>query len=495
MKINWLRAATLAIAASAGLPLAASAQNPNFHISDAVVDPSVAAPVEASLSDASVSDEADYAIPARASHSRASYSSSGYSSASYASGNFASANYASASASGEPCQACAEEAAAEETECEPWRLFCQKDCGVNVYGWLAGGIMGNSQSPASGFNGPTTFPDQWWGQGNQAYAIAEKTIDTEGCGCDWGGRVDFLYGSDYIYTMATGLELRETGAPKWNSNPDYGLALPQAYVELGYNDVSLKVGHFYTPIGYEVVPATGNFFYSHAYTMQYGEPFTHSGGIATWKMSDELTLLGAYVNGWDALDRVDDEGMGIAGFTWNNGDNLTVAYNYGYSVDEFTVDGRLTPRHISSLVVTYTQCDWTYVFQNDVGWQQDGVFNDSTEGDPFQTAEWYGINQYLFYTINDCWKAGARVEWFRDDDGVRVGGIRPGQTIPTSGFAGNFYNLTAGLNWTPHANITVRPEIRYDWYDGLSAPGGVEPFDDGTRTDQFLYGVDLIVLW
>lgn len=470
MKIHWLRAATLAIAASAGLPLAASAQSPAYHISDSsdsVVDPAAA----------SESDE--LFLPA--SHARASY---------------ASANLASASLAGEPCQACAEEAAAEEAPCEPWRLFCQKECGVNVYGWLSGGIMGNSQSPASEFNGPVTFPDQWHGQLNQAYAIAEKTIDTGGCGTDWGGRVDFLYGTDYIYTMATGLELDDDGTPKWNSNPDYGLALPQAYVELGYNDVSLKLGHFYTPIGYEVVPATGNFFYSHAYTMQYGEPFTHSGAIATAKLSDQLTVLGAYVNGWDALDRIDDEGMGIAGFTWTNGDNLTVAYNYGYSIDEPTTYGALTPRHISSLVVTYNRCDWTYVFQNDVGWQQDGFLDpNTTGGDPFQTAEWYGVNQYLFYTINDCWKAGARVEWFRDDDGVRVGGVRPGQTIPTSGFAGNFYNLTAGLNWTPHANITVRPEVRYDWYDGLAAPGGIEPYDDGTRTDQFLYGVDLIVLW
>jgi hypothetical protein len=154
---------------------------------------------------------------------------------------------------GEPCAACAEDAADEA--CEPWRLFCQKECGVNVYGWVSGGIMGNSQSPASKFNGPTTFADQWNGQGNQAYAIAERTIDTGGCGWDVGGRVDVLYGSDYIFTMATGLELTDDGARKWNSNPDYGLALPQAYAELGYNNASLKLGHFYTPIGYEVVPA------------------------------------------------------------------------------------------------------------------------------------------------------------------------------------------------------------------------------------------------
>jgi hypothetical protein len=29
----------------------------------------------------------------------------------------------------------------------------------------------------------------------------------------------------------------------------------------------------------------------------------------------------------------------------------------------------------------------------------------------------------------------------------------------------------------------------------LAAPNGDRPFDDGSRTDQFLYGLDVIVLW
>ncbi|HBB74659.1 MAG TPA: hypothetical protein DC048_09445, partial [Planctomycetaceae bacterium] len=33
-----------------------------------------------------------------------------------------------------------------------------------------------------------------------------------------------------------------------------------------------------------------------------------------------------------------------------------------------------------------------------------------------------------------------------------------------SGFAGNFWALTWGLNWFPWANWMVRPELRYDWY-------------------------------
>ena len=57
----------------------------------------------------------------------------------------------------------------------------------------------------------------------------------------------------------------------------YAWALPQAYAELADCDVSVKLGHFYTPVGYEVVTSPDNFFYSHAFTMYNSEPFTHTG--------------------------------------------------------------------------------------------------------------------------------------------------------------------------------------------------------------------------
>ena len=54
--------------------------------------------------------------------------------------------------------------------------------------------------------------------------------------------------------------------------------MPQLYADFAYNRLTVRLGHFYTIIGYEVVTAPDNFFSSHAYTMQYGEPFTHTGG-------------------------------------------------------------------------------------------------------------------------------------------------------------------------------------------------------------------------
>lgn len=92
-----------------------------------------------------------------------------------------------------------------------------------------------------------------------------------------------------------------------------------------------------------------------------------------------------------------------------------------------------------------------------------------------------------------------RVEWFRDDDGTRVLGLgnldARGWSPPsgTPGFSGDFSELTLGLNWKPKANIFIRPEARWDWYDGSTNGSGELPFDAGSSNNQFTFGTDLIV--
>ena len=91
------------------------------------------------------------------------------------------------------------------------------------------------------------------------------------------------------------------------------------------------------------------------------------------------------------------------------------------------------------------------------------------------------MNQYFFYKMSNCWGFGGRFEWFRDDDGVRV--------VP--GNAGNYFEMASGMNWKPHANVMVRPELRYDWYQGVVGVNG-NPFNNGTATSQFSGGCDVI---
>ena len=98
----------------------------------------------------------------------------------------------------------------------------------------------------------------------------------------------------------------------------------------------------------------------------------------------------------------------------------------------------------------------------------------------------YGIDQYLYYRLNSCMRLGGRFEWFRDDDGVRLGLSRPSN--PNNGaYTGDMYSLSLGVNWTPCCNLMIRPEVRWDSFDGQGLP-----FDDGTSDDQFLVGMDAI---
>jgi hypothetical protein len=387
-------------------------------------------------------------------------------------------------------------------DCPQWYLFNQDNChNVSVRGWLNGGYFTNSRNTNSRYNGPVTFADRRDGQINQVYGIIEKAIDTSDYCWDVGGRLDLLYGTDWIYNYQTGWEASPSGDPLdgWNSNPYYGLVTPQAYVEAGYGDLSIKAGRFYTILGYEVVTAPDNFFATHAYTMQYGEPFTHTGLLGTWDYNDNWTFVGGIVNGWNRFygsnnagiyDRV--AGIGGAVYTPDHG-RYSIALTGITGSEPGSNVYASTTRSMYSLVFNWKVTDrLTYVIQHDNAWQ-DAVTQNTQTGE-LHDAEWYGVNQYLFYTINDCWKAGARAEWFRDDDGFRVHGIRPTSGTdtgnPTGYNAGNYWEVSLGLNWTPHSNLIVRPEVRYDWFDGQG-----NPFGDGQDKSQWVGGFDAIVLW
>jgi hypothetical protein len=148
----------------------------------------------------------------------------------------------------------------------------------------------------------------------------------------------------------------------------------------------------------------------------------------------------------------------------------------------------LQQRLATSLVFKHEFTDnFTYILQHDLGQEKNGV----TVG---QSAQWYGIDQYFLYKLNKNWTANLRAEWFRDNNGVRVGGLPVDDGVriwPLSGFAGNFYEVTAGVNWRRN-NIIFRPEVRWDFYDGPTNAGGQLPFNNGQSSNQFLFAADLI---
>lgn len=371
----------------------------------------------------------------------------------------------------------------------PWTMpqpkILQKNR-IMIGGWLHQGITVNGDSPASGFNGPVATNDlDGEYQMNQFWIWMHRQADTSDGGFDIGGHVDMMYGTDWRFGINNGLETKINGF----HGQTYGTVIPQAYVELAYNKLSVKLGHFAAqPFDFEAIPAPMNPFYSHSYGYGYGIPQLVTGVTGDYRLTDRLTLTAGVHQGWFQFKDNNDSLDILAGFKWTSEDQGT-SLSYGISSGK---QGSPLPdenRFISSLVIQHQLTEnLKYVFVNNLG------IEDYAPGFVMDKAEWYGVNQYLMYAINSKWAANLRFEWFRDDDGVRVAGPGniPGvRAFDGRGYAGHFYEVTTGLNWRPAPNWVVRPEARWDWYDGLAGPVGL-PFNDGLKASQFTAAVDVI---
>ncbi len=165
-----------------------------------------------------------------------------------------------------PCTTCGD---AEATD-GPYSLF--KGDVLNIGGWFQGGYHSESNDLFN--NQPDDF------NLHQAWLYAEKVAESKDGRLGFGFRIDGMYGIDSGDTQSFG------NNPGVFDNDDsfdrgggYGWAIPQLYGEVAGENWSVKIGHFYTLIGYEVVTAPDNFFYSHAMTMFLSEPFTHTGAV------------------------------------------------------------------------------------------------------------------------------------------------------------------------------------------------------------------------
>ncbi len=382
---------------------------------------------------------------------------------------------------------------------KPWTLpqpRVAKHLGIKVGGWIQSGISTNNNSPTDNFNSLVALNDRDGEyQVNQMWLYLIKPVNQEGCCWQAGGRVDLMWGTDWRYGRFFGLEERIN-----NDDQLYGWVFPQMYAEFGGHNLSVKVGHMAGPLGYEIVPSVANFFYSHSTAMDYFEPQLVTGVWADYKLNDNWNVQAGVHRGWFMWEDLDSNWDVMGGIQWTSCDkNTSVRYaftsgrNHGLYGDNWFA---------TSLVLKHKFCEkWEYVMQHNLGTINNtnpgGMFGMGVVGD----EEWYGLNQYLFYAINEKLKAGVRVEWMRDDDGGKLAGVgtAPPGTIRGwkggPGYAGHFYEVTAGLNWSPCPNVRLRPEIRYDWYDGAPSPfpGGALPFDDGLGDDQFTAAFDILV--
>ncbi|MCA9158262.1 MAG: porin [Planctomycetales bacterium] len=357
---------------------------------------------------------------------------------------------------------------------EPWTLFQCPVAGFTVGGWTnmgyhtannAGtGILGNG-APAN-FN---NYADHV--QLQQQWLFAEKVADgSDGLG--FGGRVDYLYGTDGPDTQAFGIPNNH-----WDNSFDnapggaYGHAIPQLYAEAAYGKLSVKAGHFFTIIGNEVVAATGNFFYSRQFTFYNAEPFTHTGALSTYNLDDDTTTWAGYVMGWDS--GFEDNGDAyISGFSRKLSDKANLIYTnaLGRFNDKLMVNGNHVAERgqIHSMIFSYAVTDkLNYINQNDYLYTQDAAGT--------SVRNTFGSVHYLLYNVNDRVALGSRSEWFNFSSGI--------QNIRNS----DILNQTLGVNYRHNANLVFRPEVRWVWDKDTV---GV---NENGKSSQAFFGTDMVM--
>ncbi len=411
-----------------------------------------------------------------------------------------------------------------------------KDSKIELGGWIHGGATLNP-SQANGFNGPVIFADQANRfQLNQLNLFVRRSVASEGKTWDFGGRFDFMFGTDAIFTQAFGVPTFDvnSGEPFKRSNWDlnlccdssrtYGIALPQAYLETYVpvgNGLNVKWGHFYTPTGFETVPAPDNFFYTRAYTLNVGEPFTHTGVLANYTINKNWLILGGPITGsanggWDGgWDKQLGNWSGIAGFTWTS-DNQATSFHFSGTYGKTSTRSAETWAFYN-MVLQHKLTPKTLLVLHHVYGHAGGVLlNNLKNSNVTQDAEWISVIAHLYYDLTENVSIGARAEWYRDQDGFRnpspfriaaATNIVNGTAVSYAGSLSDvtitpadYYDVTVGLNWKAARSLklkarflqklSIRPNIRYDRVDAYHS-AAYRPYAD--HKDQILFSLDFLL--
>ncbi|MDR2706822.1 MAG: porin [Planctomycetaceae bacterium] len=334
---------------------------------------------------------------------------------------------------------------------------------------------------------------------NQLYFSAGKSVDGRH-GWDFGGTVDFVFGTDAYAVQTSGLE-KDTGhgPDSWGTG-DYYSAFAQAYFEAAYKNWNIKAGKFYTPFGSQSFKSTDRFFYSYADTFSQFPcdfiPVTAGGAYATYTVNNQLSVYGGWIQP-DMIGESSKVNAFLGGMIWQLTKKLNLHYTIALGKDESNVFGTPNVNNIEffvqSLVTTYQiNKKWKYVFDWSLynstneykDYVQDPNDDNLTNGNVFDRNMTYGINNELIYQFNSKWAFGFRAGWghmgrtYRDTDSAPP---YKGEFHQTG--SGNKYTFSLAANWTPVKWLIVKPEIRYDKYEkGLKDGSSYGPTDGPTAS-------------
>ncbi|MGL4941605.1 MAG: outer membrane beta-barrel protein [Thermoguttaceae bacterium] len=324
---------------------------------------------------------------------------------------------------------------------------------------------------------------------------------------DIGGRTDVMFGTDAVLLQSSGLEsapLRDVlNHHEWNwQTGDYATALTQAYAEIGFGKLSVKLGKMLSKISSESPYSTERFFYSlsDTYAMT---PHTLGGVVASYEVAENLEAFGGWTQGYrshllfkalgthgstDMFFDSDKNNAFYGGLEYKLGHRAKFLYTLLVGRDtEFEGVAALNNvtlgkrnMFVNGLVGEFELNErWSYkiewVLRSDtLGVEEGGHHANLATGA-------YGISNELLYKLNKRLAIGGRAEWGYDYE------YEWNEENHLHRGADDKYAFSLAANWKPMKSLLVKPEIRFDEYSHE------QRFNDDTRRTQFSGGVSVVV--
>ena len=390
------------------------------------------------------------------------------------------------------------------------------DTGISASGYVEGSWTYSAHPPAGNILGDRVFDTKTESLQFDAVDLL-VTRATDGTKAfDIGFTLEQLYGWDSAYIHSNGLGFVSNGKTPSAQGPTAGTTAtihPKAQYDLNQanfvlsfgkvgNGLSVEGGKFDTLLGYEVIDAPSNPFFSHSYIFA-EEPFTHTGLLGIYNITDPsgptpvVATLG-FTRGWDQATEDTNGSLDITGQL-----KYTVTNKWAVVLSAISGDEAPTPppgvagqdgwRTVLDANGTYNVSDeLTLGFNGMFGW----AAQTSDGGVGGGTGIWYGAAVYAKYVLTDYVTLNARGEWFDDQDGAAPTQLSTGVTnIPNE-----FFEVTFGASVKPLSAIeelckkttdydsylsalVIRPEFRWDYSDHAA-------FNGGAQNDQWTFGCD-----
>jgi hypothetical protein len=378
------------------------------------------------------------------------------------------------------------------------------DLKLNIYGWVEAGYTYDHRHHTGDINSPI-LPGPFNHEVgnhfmlNQADLRFERLVDSSKF--DVGGLIEVLGGTDAGITHSGGMALdgvdpttslsaNQINQIKYQANPQFDI--PQAYIDVNLplgNGLKLRLGKFATLLGNETIDPRGNLFYSHSWIFN-ALPFTQTGVLGSYTLNDQWSVTAGVTRGWDMTLEDNNsaiDGTGSIAFTPNK--QWSAVLNWNVGPENSGDDGHY--RTVVDPIISWQATDQLKLTLEGL-YIYDGGLNAAAFDTTHAYGDVWGAAAYASYAVNEYLTVNGRFEKYHTSAEGTLGAV----SAPAGGSL-NIYEITLGATITPLPkdailkNLSVRPEIRYDFSDSSANP----PFSSGGRPfkDQLTFAADIIL--